>query len=69
MFKIQKDKKEKREKKKRKSEGLEEKSMKIGTKLVLIAYFGNIRTLISETSGQHNGNIRTAFRKHSDTLS
>lgn len=33
------------------------------------AYFGNIRTLISETSGQHNGNIRTAFRKHSDTLS
>ena len=36
MFKIQKDKKEKREKKKRKSEGLEEKSMKIGTKLVLM---------------------------------
>lgn len=34
-----------------------------------LAYFGNIRTLISETSGQHNGNIRTAFRKHSDTLS
>ena len=26
----------------------------------LIAYFGRIRTLIPELSGQHSGNIRTA---------
>lgn len=32
------------------------------------AYFGDIRTLISETSGQRIGIIRTAYRKYSDTL-
>ena len=32
------------------------------------AYFGDIRTLIPETSGQHVGIIRTAYRKHPDTL-
>jgi len=32
------------------------------------AYFGDIRTLIPETSGQHIGIIRTAYRKHPDTL-
>ena len=32
------------------------------------AYFGDIRTLIPETSGQRIGNIRTAYRKHPDTL-
>lgn len=34
-----------------------------------IAYFGNIRTLIPATSGQHFGIIRTPFRQHPDTLS
>ena len=35
----------------------------------LIAYLGDIRTLIPELSGQHIGIIRTAYRKHPDTLS
>jgi len=34
-----------------------------------VAYFGGIRTLIPGTSGQHIGIIRTAYRKHLDTLS
>lgn len=33
------------------------------------AYFGDIRTPIPGTSGQHNGIIRTAFRWHTDILS
>ena len=33
-----------------------------------VAYFGDIRTLNSETSGQHTGIIRTTYRKHPDTL-
>jgi len=33
-----------------------------------VAYFGDIRTLIPETSGQHIGIIRTTYRKHPDTL-
>ena len=28
------------------------------------AYFGDIRTMIPELSGQHIGIIRTAYRKH-----
>jgi len=34
-----------------------------------VAYFGDIRTPIPGTSGQHNGIIRTAFRWHTDILS
>jgi len=34
----------------------------------ICAYFGDIRTLISETSGQPIGIIRTAYRIHPDTL-
>jgi predicted RNase H-like HicB family nuclease len=36
--------------------------------VVILAYFGDIRTLISETSGQPIGIIRTAYRIHPDTL-
>jgi len=34
-----------------------------------IAYFGDIRTMIPELSGQHIGIIRTPYRNYPDTLS
>ena len=34
-----------------------------------IAYFGDIRTMIPELSGQHIGIIRTPYRNYPDTVS